>query len=89
MSKPHTARKGSQYEVTVPTVADRVAQTVVANRIAEKVEPVFHADSYGYRPKRSALDAVAVCQRRCWQHDWVIDIDVQAFFDVPSHCSFR
>jgi group II intron reverse transcriptase/maturase len=81
----------------VPTVADRVAQTVVANRIAEKVEPVFHADSYGYRPKRSALDAVAVCQRRCWQHDWVIDIDVQAFFDtvdwdlmlkaVAAHCT--
>ena len=81
----------------VPTVADRIAQTVVANRIAEKVEPVFHADSYGYRPKRSALDAVAVCQRRCWEHDWVIDIDVQAFFDsvdwdlmckaVAAHCT--
>jgi group II intron reverse transcriptase/maturase len=81
----------------VPTVADRVAQTVVANRIGVKVEPIFHADSYGYRPGRSALDAVAVCQQRCWKHDWVIDIDVQAFFDsvdwdlmlkaVAVHCT--
>jgi RNA-directed DNA polymerase len=81
----------------VPTVADRVAQTVVANRIGQKVEPIFHPDSYGYRPRRSALDAVAVCQQRCWKHDWAIDIDVQAFFDsvdwdlmlkaVAAHCT--
>jgi retron-type reverse transcriptase len=86
-----------QYEDTVPTVADRIAQTVVARRLEAKVEPIFHADSYGYRPGRSALDAVAVCQQRCWKHDWVIDIDVQAFFDsvdwelmlkaVVAHCT--
>ncbi|MGH9198346.1 MAG: reverse transcriptase domain-containing protein, partial [Acidimicrobiia bacterium] len=51
----------------VPTVADRVAQTVVARRLEWKVEPIFHPDSYGYRPGRSALDAVATCRRRCWK----------------------
>ena len=68
----------------VPTVADRIAQTVAARRLEAKVEPIFHPDSYGYRPGRSALDAVAACRRRCWMRDWVIDLDVQAFFDsVP------
>jgi RNA-directed DNA polymerase len=65
----------------VPTVADRVAQTVVARRVERKVEPMFHPDSYGYRPGRSALDAVATCRRRCWKTDWVIDLDIQKFFD--------
>ena len=65
----------------VPTVADRVAQTVVANRIQETVEPVFHRDSYGYRPGRSALEAVGACRERCWRYDWVIDLDVRKFFD--------
>src|SRR4029077_6050981 len=50
----------------MPTVADRVAQTVVAMGLEKRVEPMFHPDSYGYRPKRSALDAVAACRRRCW-----------------------
>jgi group II intron reverse transcriptase/maturase len=68
----------------VPTVADRVAQTVVARRLEAKVEPIFHPDSYGYRPGRSALDAVAACRQRCWRKDWVIDLDVAKFFDsVP------
>ena len=68
----------------VPTVADRVAQTVVAGRLENKVEPIFHPDSYGYRPKKSALDAVGTCRQRCWRADWVIDLDIKAFFDsVP------
>jgi group II intron reverse transcriptase/maturase len=68
----------------VPTVADRVAQTVVAARLEVKVEPIFHPDSYGYRPNRSALDAVAMCRKRCWEYDWVIDLDIRRFFDsVP------
>ncbi|WP_200309518.1 group II intron reverse transcriptase/maturase, partial [Streptomyces adelaidensis] len=68
----------------VPTVADRIAQTVVARRLEGKVEPIFHQDSYGYRPGRSALDAVATCRKRCWKYDWVIDLDIQKFFDsVP------
>ena len=66
----------------VPTVADRVAQTVVAARVEREVEPIFHSDSYGYRPGRSALDAVGSCRARCWKYDWVIDLDIQKFFDT-------
>ncbi len=69
----------------VPTVADRIAQTVVAMYLERLVEPVFHPDSYGYRPGRPALDAVAVCRERCWRNDWVIDLDVRAFFDSVDH----
>ena len=69
----------------VPTIADRVAQTVVARRLEGKVEAIFHPDSYGYRPNRSALDAVAACRRRCWRYDWAVDLDVQAFFDSVDH----
>ena len=68
----------------VPTVADRVAQTVVATRLEARVEPLFHPDSYGYRPHRSALDAVGACRTRCWKYDWVIEFDIRKFFDsVP------
>ena len=73
----------------VPTVADRVAQTVVRMYLEPKVEPIFHPDSYGYRPGKSALDAVGTCRQRCWRSDWVIDLDIQKFLDALSHCSFR
>jgi len=66
----------------VPAVGDRVAQTVVAGVIEARAEPVFHPDSYGYRPGRSALDAVAACRQRCWENDWVIDLDIRKFFDT-------
>jgi group II intron reverse transcriptase/maturase len=66
----------------VPSVADRVAQTVVARVLEARVEPIFHPDSYGYRPGRGALDAVATCRKRCWDTDWVIDLDIRAFFDT-------
>src|SRR5919108_4767027 len=65
----------------VPTVADRIAQTVVRSYLEPEVELLFHPDSYGYRPGRSALDAVDACRRRCWKRDWVIDLDIRAFFD--------
>jgi len=65
--KPHG---GGTRILGVPSVGDRVAQTVVAGVIEAGAEPVFHPDSYGYRPGRSALDAVAVCRRRCWEADW-------------------
>ncbi len=65
----------------VPTVADRIAQTVVKAYLEPEVEPIFHPDSYGYRPGRSALQAVGVCRERCWQSDWVIDLDIHAFLD--------
>lgn len=69
----------------VPNVADRVAQTAVCMRLEECLEPLFHPDSYGYRPGRSALDAVAVARTRCWRQDWVIDLDIRAFFDSVPH----
>jgi len=69
----------------VPTVADRIAQTVVKMYLEPAVEPMFHADSYGYRPRRSALQAVGVCRERCWRADWVLDLDIKAFFDSLSH----
>lgn len=69
----------------VPTVADRIAQTVVKMYLEPEVEPVFHEDSYGYRPKRSALQAVGKCRERCWKNDWVIDLDIRAFFDTLDH----
>ncbi len=69
----------------VPTTADRVAQTAVAMRLEETLERVFHPDSYGYRPGRSTHDALAVTRRRCWKQDWVLDLDIRAFFDSVSH----
>jgi RNA-directed DNA polymerase len=69
----------------VPNTADRVAQTAAAMLLESKLERVFHRDSYGYRPGRSAHDALAVCRRRCWEQDWVLDIDVRAFFDSVPH----
>ena len=72
------------YAASVPTVADRIAQTVAALALEARTESIFHDDSYGYRPRRSALDAVATCRQRCWGKDWVIDLDVAKFFDsVP------
>ena len=69
----------------VPNVADRVAQTAAARLLEDKLEPIFHPDSYGYRPGRSALDAVAVTRQRCWRQDWTLDLDVRAFFDSVPH----
>jgi RNA-directed DNA polymerase len=69
----------------VPTVADRIAQTVVRLYLEPLVEPVFHPDSYGYRPGRSALQAVGACRARCWRADWVVDLDLHAFFDTLDH----
>lgn len=77
---PKAGGKGVRV-LGVPTVSDRVAQTVVCLYLEPEVEPIFHPDSYGYRPGRSALDAVASCRERCWRKDWVIDLDIRAFFD--------
>ncbi|WP_312026400.1 reverse transcriptase domain-containing protein [Rhodococcus aetherivorans] len=76
---------GGQRMLGIPTVADRIAQAVVTNRLVPRVEQVFHPDSYGYRPRRSALDAVAMCARRSRQRAWVVKIDVRAFFDTVDH----
>lgn len=65
----------------VPTVADRCAQEVVRRYLEPLLEPTFHENSYGYRPGRSAIDAVRTARQRCWRYDWVLDLDVQSYFD--------
>src|ERR1700688_3744031 len=66
----------------MPTVADRIAQEVVRRFLEPILEPVFHPDSYGYRPDKSAIDAVRTARQRCWRYDWGLDLDVKAFFDT-------
>jgi RNA-directed DNA polymerase len=69
-----------QFALTVPTVSDRIAQTIVKLLIEPVLDPVFHPDSYGYRPGKSAKQAVAVTRKRCWQYDWVVEFDIKAAF---------
>jgi RNA-directed DNA polymerase len=78
-------KDGGVRSLGIPTVSDRVAQTVVKLYLEPVVEPDFHPDSYGYRPKKSALDAVGVARQRCWQYDWVLDLDIRGFFDNLDH----
>src|ERR1700732_2201286 len=70
-----------QYEVTVPTVADRIGQQVVKARIEGELQGLFHPDSYGYRLNKSAADAVAVTRERCWKYDWCVEFDIRRAFD--------
>jgi group II intron reverse transcriptase/maturase len=72
---------GRTRPLGIPTVSDRIAQTVVKRHLEPLVEPCFHPDSYGYRPGKSALDAVGTARQRCWRHPWVLDLDIKAFFD--------
>jgi len=76
---------GGMRPLGIPTVGDRVAQTVVKMVFEPVVEPYFHVDSYGYRPGRSAHDAVGIARKRCWRADWVIDLDIKGFFDNLDH----
>ncbi len=72
---------GGTRPLGIPTVADRVAQEVVRRYLEPLLEPVFHADSYGYRPGRSAVDALRSARQRCWRYDWILDLDIKGFFD--------
>ncbi len=76
---------GGTRTLGVPTVGDRVAQAAVKLYLEPDVEPLFHSDSYGYRPKRSALDAVKVARERCWKYNWALEIDIVGFFDNLDH----
>jgi RNA-directed DNA polymerase len=78
-------KTGGQRILGVPTVADRVAQMVVKQCIEPELEPIFLADSYGYRPGKSALDAVGVTRQRCWKYDWVLEFDIKGLFDNIDH----
>jgi RNA-directed DNA polymerase len=72
---------GRMRPLGIPTVADRVAQEVARRFLEPILEPVFHTDSYGYRPGKSAIDAVRTARQRCWRYDWVLDLDVKSYFD--------
>jgi RNA-directed DNA polymerase len=76
---------GRERPLGIPTVGDRVAQMVVKLDLELKVESMFHPDSYGYRPGKSALEAVGKCRQRCWRYDWVVDLDIRGFFDNIDH----
>ncbi|MGN4068046.1 group II intron reverse transcriptase/maturase [Burkholderia gladioli] len=76
---------GKTRPLGIPTVSDRIAQMVVRRYLEPILEPVFHYDSYGYRPGRSAHQALAVARQRCWRADWVLDLDIKGFFDNIDH----
>ncbi len=76
---------GGRRVLGIPTVSDRVAQMVVKEHIEPKLDPCFHKDSYGYRPGKSAVQAVGEARKRCWTYDWVIDMDIKGFFDSIDH----
>ncbi len=76
---------GGERQLGIPTVSDRIAQMVVKNRLEPMVEPRFDPDSYGYRPGKSALEAVGQARQRCWKFDWVVDLDIKGFFDNIDH----
>src|SRR5215211_2471442 len=76
---------GGLRPLGIPTVADRIGQTVVKELLELVLEPLFHEDSYGYRKGKSAIDAVAKARERCWKQAWVIDLDIKGFFDNIPH----
>lgn len=78
-------KNGKKRLLGIPTIEDRVAQMVLRNRLEPVVEPVFHEDSYGYRPNKSALDAIATARSRCFKMKWVIEFDIVGLFDNISH----
>jgi RNA-directed DNA polymerase len=78
-------KDGGKRPLGIPTVNDRIAQTVCKTFLEPVLNRIFHKDSYGYRPGRSALRAVGKCRERCWQFNWVIDLDIKGFFDNIRH----
>lgn len=76
---------GKKRQLGIPTVGDRVAQMVVKLYLEPELEKIFYQDSYGYRPAKSAIDAVGKARERCWKYDWVVDIDIKGFFDNLDH----
>jgi group II intron reverse transcriptase/maturase len=76
---------GGKRVLGIPTVSDRIAQMVAKTYLEPKLEPHFHEDSYGYRPGKSAIEALGMARQRCWRHDWVLDLDIKGFFDNIDH----
>jgi len=78
-------KSGGERILGIPTVSDRVAQSVVKDLLEPILDPIFHENSYGYRPNRSALDAVSITRNRCWKYSWVVEFDIKGLFDNISH----
>lgn len=78
-------KAGGVRPLGIPTVADRIAQTVLKQALEPELEKHFHPDSYGYRPDKSAHQAIAQARQRCWRNDWVVDLDIKGFFDAIDH----
>jgi group II intron reverse transcriptase/maturase len=78
-------KAGGVRPLGIPTVADRIAQTVLKQALEPELETHFHPDSYGYRPDKSAHQAIAQARQRCWRYDWVVDLDIKGFFDAIDH----
>src|SRR5258707_9214974 len=78
-------KNGGNRILGVPTVGDRIAQMVVKQLIEPDLESIFLPDSYGYRPGKSALDAVGITRKRCWKYDWVLEFDIKGLFDNIDH----
>jgi group II intron reverse transcriptase/maturase len=76
---------GRMRPLGIPTVSDRIAQQIVKQQLEPELEKHFHPDSYGYRPEKSALDAVGKARENCWKYDWVLDLDIKGFFDNIDH----
>jgi len=78
-------KSGGERILGIPTVSDRIAQTAVTLLLEPELENIFHEDSYGYRPGKSAHDALAITRKRCWQRDWVLEYDIRGLFDNINH----
>jgi RNA-directed DNA polymerase len=81
-------KSGGERVLGVPTVSDRIAQMVVKQMIEPDLDSLFLPDSYGYRPGKSALDAVGATRQRCWKYDWVLEFDIKGLLDVASYYTF-
>jgi RNA-directed DNA polymerase len=78
-------KTGGERVLGIPAVSDRIAQTVVKMYLEPLVEPKFHEDSYGYRPGKSAIQAIKVTRQRCWRYNWVLEFDIKGLFDNIDH----
>lgn len=76
---------GGKRPLGIPTVTDRIAQTVVTMLLEPQLDRIFHENSYGYRPNKSAIEAVGKTRERCWRYNWVLDLDIRSFFDNIPH----
>lgn len=82
---PIPKKNGGERILGIPTVSDRIAQTVVKQAIDPKIDPIFHHDSYGYRTGKSAIQAIGVVRERCWRYNWVLEFDIKGLFDNIDH----